>query len=74
LIPPATRIDPKVDSNIFLDAIAKQKGSLTDLPLPNNKPMEVSMIDDYLLRKKGEFVDLTFTTESKITPDQNLLQ
>lgn len=32
------------------------------------------MIDDYLLRKRGEFVDVTFTKESKITPDQNLLQ
>jgi len=32
------------------------------------------MIDEYLLRKKGRFVDVTFTREGQITPEQNLLQ
>jgi hypothetical protein len=36
--------------------------------------MEVTMIDEYFLRKNGCFVDDTFTTECKITPEQNLLQ
>jgi hypothetical protein len=36
--------------------------------------MEVSMIDEYFLRKKGWFVDDTFTREDQITPEQNLLQ
>lgn len=32
------------------------------------------MIDECLLRKKGGFVDVTFTREEQITPEQNLLQ
>ena len=32
------------------------------------------MIDEYFLGKRGWFVDDTFTTGSKITPEQNLLQ
>ena len=32
------------------------------------------MIDESFLRKKGCFVDVTFTREEQITPEQNLLQ
>ena len=32
------------------------------------------MIDECLLRKRGGFVDVTFTGEEQITPEQNLLQ
>ncbi len=32
------------------------------------------MIDEYFLRKKAFFVDVTFTRERQITPEQTLLQ
>jgi len=32
------------------------------------------MIDESFLRKKTAFVDVTFTREEQITPEQNLLQ